>query len=636
MSWILAAPIIIPFATAVLAFLFRKGPEGRWLSVVGSTSLLIASGILMAEVLREGVVAAQMGQWAAPFGITLVADLLSAVMVVITGITGLAVAIYALADVDERKEALGYHALFQVLLAGRLRGVPDRRPLQPLRLVRGDADRVLRPPDPRRAEGAAGRRDQVRDAEPRLDDPVPVGGGPALRDDRHAQHGGPARRGAEVDNPGLLIVIAVMFMIAFGVKAAVFPLFFWLPASYHTPAFSVSAIFAGLLTKVGVYALIRVFTLIFTTDVAYTHTILLWVAGFTMVTGVLGAAAMNDFRRILSFHIVSQIGYMILGLALFTPLAIVGAVFYLVHHIIVKANLFLVAGVAKRIAGSTDLSAIGGLYKTAPLLGVLFLIPAFSLAGFPAAQRVLGEIRAGQGITRRRGLLDRRRCARRGTPDDLLHDEDLGQRVLETAPGGPWSRSSRARAEGPRGASRAHFGAGRADLHHRVLPRAIRGLRGALGRAAARPDRLCHGRAGRDAGRRIGPGGTGGKSNEHLRPQHRAGRRLGGADREHHAFGLVCRVRASGPPACYLTRPLFPGSDLYFKRVWRWAKLCVLFLYELIVSSVQVIWDVLTPQHKARPGIIAMPLDAEGRDGGAAGHQPDLADPGHTVARRDG
>ena len=187
----------------------------------------------------------------------------------------------------------------------------------------------------------------------------------------------------EVDNPGLLVVVAVMFMIAFGVKAAVFPLFFWLPASYHTPAISVSAIFAGLLTKVGVYSLIRMFTLVFTTDVPYTHTILLWVAGLTMVTGVLGAAAMNDFRRILSFHIVSQIGYMILGLALFTPLAIVGAVFYLVHHIIVKANLFLVAGVARRIGGSTNLDHVGGLYKTAPFLALLFLIPAFSLAGFP-------------------------------------------------------------------------------------------------------------------------------------------------------------------------------------------------------------------------------------------------------------
>jgi multicomponent Na+:H+ antiporter subunit D len=125
------------------------------------------------------------------------------------------------------------------------------------------------------------------------------------------------------------------------------------------------------------------FTLVFVTDVAFTHTILLWVACLTMVVGVLGAAAQSDFRKILSFHIVSQIGYMILGLALFTPLAIVGAVFYLVHHIIVKANLFLVAGVAHRIAGGTELGRIGGLYKTAPLLAVLFLIPAFSLAGFP-------------------------------------------------------------------------------------------------------------------------------------------------------------------------------------------------------------------------------------------------------------
>ena len=170
---------------------------------------------------------------------------------------------------------------------------------------------------------------------------------------------------------------------AFGVKAAVFPLFFWLPAAYHTPAFSVSAVFAGLLTKVGVYALIRMFTLVFDHDTGFTHTILLWVACLTMVTGVLGAAAQGDMRRILSFHIVSQIGYMVLGLALLTPLAIVGAVFYLVHHIIVKANLFLIAGVADRLTGGTALSRIGGLYASAPLLAALFLVPAFSLAGFP-------------------------------------------------------------------------------------------------------------------------------------------------------------------------------------------------------------------------------------------------------------
>ena len=132
-----------------------------------------------------------------------------------------------------------------------------------------------------------------------------------------------------------------------------------------------------MLTKVGVYALIRTFTLIFNGDVGFTHTILLWVAGLTMITGVLGAAAQNDVRKILSFHIVSQIGYMIMGLALLTPLALVGAVFYLLHHIIVKANLFLIAGLIDRTAGGTDLNKIGGLYRSAPLLAVLFFILPF-------------------------------------------------------------------------------------------------------------------------------------------------------------------------------------------------------------------------------------------------------------------
>ncbi len=383
MSWILAAPLIIPFATAVLAFLFRHGPEGRWISVLGAAGLLAASGLLMREVLADGVVAAQMGEWPAPFGITLVADLLSAVMVVITGIIGLAVAIYALADVEERKEQLGYHALYQVLLAGVCGAflTGDLFNLYvwfEVMLISSFGLLVM-----------GGNRQQldggIKYVTVNLVSTILFLTGIGLlygmtgtlnMADLH-------RAVQEVDNPGLLVTVAVMFMIAFGVKAAVFPLFFWLPASYHTPAISVSAIFAGLLTKVGVYSLMRMFTLIFTTDVAYTHTILLWVAGFTMVTGVLGAAAMNDFRRILSFHIVSQIGYMILGLALFTPLAMVGAVFYIVHHIIVKSNLFLVAGVARRIAGSTDLDAIGGLYRTAPLLALLFLVPAFSLAGFP-------------------------------------------------------------------------------------------------------------------------------------------------------------------------------------------------------------------------------------------------------------
>jgi multicomponent Na+:H+ antiporter subunit D len=175
----------------------------------------------------------------------------------------------------------------------------------------------------------------------------------------------------------------MLFLVAFGIKAAAFPLFFWLPASYHTPPVAVSALFIGLLTKVGVYALVRVFTLLFVQDVAFTHTLILVVAGCTMVTGVLGAVAQDEFRRILSFHSISQVGYMLMGLGLFTPLALAGALYFMIHHSVVKTNLFLVSGVVYETQGSYELKKLGGQYRASPALAALFLVSALSLAGIP-------------------------------------------------------------------------------------------------------------------------------------------------------------------------------------------------------------------------------------------------------------
>ena len=384
MSWLLALPIILPFATAVVVFLLRDRPAlARQCSVAGCATLLAASVALLVQVWEHGVLAAQMGDWPAPFGITLVADLLSVAMVVITAIIGLAVAVYALGDIGEKREALGYHPLYQVLLAG-VCGAFITGDLFNLYvwfevMLIASFGLLVLGGDKEQLDGG------IKYVAINLVSTVLFLSGIGLLygmtgtlnlADLH-------RAAAENTNGDLMIVVATLFIVAFGIKAAVFPLFFWLPASYHTPAVAVSAVFAGLLTKVGVYALFRMFTLVFTEDTDYTHTVLLIIAALTMVTGVLGAAAQNEFRKILSFHIVSQIGYMVLGLALFTPLALVGGVFYLIHHIIVKANLFLVSGVARRLTGSFELGAIGGLYKSSPLLAFLFLIPAFSLAGFP-------------------------------------------------------------------------------------------------------------------------------------------------------------------------------------------------------------------------------------------------------------
>ena len=384
MRTLLVLPILIPLATAALSFVFwrRRGVQ-RWLGVAGQAALFASSLALLAVVRREGVVVAQMGGWPAPFGITLVADLLSAVMVAVSGLMGLAVAIYSLATIDRRREAFGYYPLFNALMMGVCGAflTGDVFNLYVWFEVMLISSFVLL--------ALGGERGQLEGAIKYVTLNLvssafflaAVGllygmAGTLNMADLAVKLG-------DTTQPGLVTTVAMMFLVAFGIKAAVFPLFFWLPSSYHTPPVAVSAIFAGLLTKVGVYALLRFFTLIFTQDVGYTHTVILVVSGLTMLTGVLGAVAQQEWRRILSFHIVSQIGYMIMGLGLFTRLAVAGAIFYVVHHIIVKTNLFLVSGIAYRLRGSYELKKLGGLYAAYPALAVLFLVPALSLGGIP-------------------------------------------------------------------------------------------------------------------------------------------------------------------------------------------------------------------------------------------------------------
>jgi multicomponent Na+:H+ antiporter subunit D len=186
------------------------------------------------------------------------------------------------------------------------------------------------------------------------------------------------------DDQSILInTSAMLFFLAFGIKAAVFPLYYWLPASYHTPDITVTSLFAGILTKVGVYAMIRFFTLFFVQDPLFWHNLLFVIAGLTMVVGGMAAISRYETRKILSYHIISQIGYMLMGLAIFTPLGIAGAIFFTIHNMVAKTNTFVVSGLINRKRGSYSLKEVGGLFRESPVLAVLFIIPAFALAGIP-------------------------------------------------------------------------------------------------------------------------------------------------------------------------------------------------------------------------------------------------------------
>ena len=240
-----------------------------------------------------------------------------------------------------------------------------------------------------------------------------------------------ARAWPERRTPALDAALSMLFLIAFGIKAGLFPLFFWLPASYHTPPAAVGALFAGLLTKVGVYALIRVFTLLFRDpDRRHVH-------GPPRAVGdddgrrLIGALGQRDFRRVLSFNLVGHIGFTTVGLALWTPAALGGSILYMLHHMLVITNLFLVSGLFLRQRRTTDLPALGGLYRTHPAVAAAGHGSALLARRRAAAVGFHRQARHRRGRTRGRPLLAGGRRARRESADAALDGPALGRGVLE-------------------------------------------------------------------------------------------------------------------------------------------------------------------------------------------------------------
>jgi len=403
-------PLILLISAAVAVLAYRSQRAQGVIGVVGTGGLLAAAVALALTVLKDGAIAVQLGSWPAPFGIALVADVLSAVMVLLGGITGFAVAIYSLADIDEPRRRAGFTPLLLVLLMGVCTSflTGDIFNLYVCFEIMLIASFVLL--------ALGGERPQMEGALKYVTLNLvssaiflaAVGVLYGMTGTLNMAHLARIVPTVAENHPDLLAAVAGLFLASFGIKAGIFPLYFWLPASYHTPPVSVSAIFAGLLagllTKVGVYALIRVFTLVFV-GVDSFYRLLLILAALTMLTGVLGAVSQYHIRRILSFHIISQIGYMVMGLGLLASpdpdvrrLGLLASVFYIAHHIIVKTNLFLIGGVIRRLRGTEELQRMGGLYKQWPWLAVLFLVPALSLAGIPPLSGFwakLAMIRAG-------------------------------------------------------------------------------------------------------------------------------------------------------------------------------------------------------------------------------------------------
>ncbi len=383
MRALLPLPVLLPLVGAALTILVgRSRPAQR---AVAITTLVAVTGVSAALLVavdgdRDGVLATQAGDWAAPVGITLVADRFSAIMLLTASVMLLAVLLYAIGQPGAERNHVGFQSVYLVLAAGVgaafLTG--DLFNLFVAIEMMLTASYVL--------ITLGGRLDQVRSGMTyvviSLVASVLFLAALAFTYASTGTVNLADLAGAVAELPdGLQAGLAGLFLIVFGIKAGLFPLYFWLPDSYPTAPSPVTAIFAGLLTKVGVYAIIRTQTLLF--PGVLPRWLILTVAGATMIVGVLGAIAQDDVKRLLSFHIISHIGYMIMGLGVATVAGLAGAVFYTVHHIVVKTTLFLTGGLIEHRGGSSRLSKLGDMVRTAPVIAVLFLVPALSLAGIP-------------------------------------------------------------------------------------------------------------------------------------------------------------------------------------------------------------------------------------------------------------
>jgi multicomponent Na+:H+ antiporter subunit D len=384
MSNLPAVPILLPLLTALAMVPLAGRRDAQRGVAIGSGVLLLAYVLWVATRTTAGeIFVLPLGNWHPTVGIVWVVDALSSVMLVLTAITSLATLVYAPGGLRPDREGPYFHLLHQFILVGvngafitgdffnlfvffeimllasfatislgaRARQLNQTFPYVLVNLVASALFLAA-------VGGVYGTAGSVNMAEV-------------------------SRRAATGELPATFWAAAMLLIVVFAIKTALVPVFFWLPDSYPEAPIPSAAFFAGILTKVGVYTMFRSVPLLTGREPDVFHAVLLFIAAATMLIGVLGALGRGTIREILSFHIVSQVGYMIFGLALYTPLAVAAGIFYVVHHIIVKSALFFAGGIAERVGGSGRLGAISGMAATHPWVAAAFFVPAMALAGLP-------------------------------------------------------------------------------------------------------------------------------------------------------------------------------------------------------------------------------------------------------------
>lgn len=397
MNNLVILPIIIPLLTGIFLLFFPKRITlQKWVSGTAVLATACISVYLVYTVSVSGIQVVQLGGWEAPFGISFVADMFAALLVLTTSIVSLCCLLYAYQSISERLESFYFYAFVLVLISG-VNGsflTGDLFNLFVCFEVMLISSYVLL--------GLGGTKNQLRESVKyvlvnllssmlfivAISFLYGITGTLNMAD--------LSLRIAEAGQDGLLTTVSLLFLTVFSIKAALF-LYFWLPGSYEAPPAAVAALFGALLTKVGIYAIFRMFTLVFYHQPEITHTLIIWMAAVTMILGAVGAIAYWDVKKIIVYNVIFAVGFILFGVGVFTSTTMMGALYYLLHDMVVKALLFILGGVIIHIACSHKLEEMSGLIRHHPYIGWLFFITAFAVAGIPPLSGFVGKVLLTQG-----------------------------------------------------------------------------------------------------------------------------------------------------------------------------------------------------------------------------------------------
>ncbi|MDD4335073.1 MAG: Na+/H+ antiporter subunit D [Desulfotomaculaceae bacterium] len=385
-------PIIIPLITGMVMVVFKNNIWlHRILSLLAIALIGVDAVFLLEQIKTSGMQTLYLGGWVAPFGITLVADMFAALLVLVAAIVVFCCLCYAFSSIGSERERNYFYPLCLFLMAG-VNGsflTGDIFNLFVCFEVLLVASYVL--------VSLGGTKIQLRESFKYILVNmissflflIAIAYLYAITGTLNLAH--LSVRVAEAGQGGVITAVAILFLIVFSLKAGLF-LFFWLPGAYSAPPTAIAAIFASLLTKVGIYAIIRLFSLVFYHEPGVTHLFIGILAAVSMVLGAMGAVAYWDVKRIITYNVVVGVGFILAGFASFSLVGIRGSVYYLLHDMIIKALLFLLGGTIIHLTGTGKLRDMSGLIRLYPQLGWMFFIAALSLSGIPPFSGFTGKI----------------------------------------------------------------------------------------------------------------------------------------------------------------------------------------------------------------------------------------------------